>query len=98
MKRFIRNSVKEAFDNLPSGICFFDKNGILTLCNHQMYRVFFALTGKDLQSLAEMQELLSDDATAQSRQNQVFYKMTKPLGALLWKQSQHQIKRFIRKL
>ena len=72
MKRFIRNSVKEAFDNLPSGICFFDKNGILTLCNHQMYRLFFALTGKDLQSLAEMQELLSDDATAQSRQNQVF--------------------------
>ena len=72
MKWFIRNSVKEAFDNLPSGICFFDKNGILTLCNHQMYRLFFALTGKDLQSLAEMQELLSDDATAQSRQNQVF--------------------------
>ena len=72
MKRFIRNSVKEAFDNLPSGICFFDKNGILTLCNHQMYRLFFALTGKDLQSLAEMQELLSDDVTNQSRQNQVF--------------------------
>ena len=72
MKRFIRNSVKEAFDNLASGICFFNKNGILTLCNHQMYRVFFALTGKDLQSLAEMQELLSDDVTNQSRQNQVF--------------------------
>ena len=72
MKRFIRNSVKEAFDNLPSGICFFNKNGILTLCNHQMYRVFFALTGKDLQSLAELQELLSDGATCQSRENQVF--------------------------
>ena len=72
MKRFIRNSVKEAFDNLPSGICFFDKNGILTLCNYQMYRVFFALTGKDLQSLAEIQELLSDDVTNHSRQNQVF--------------------------
>ncbi len=72
MKRFIRNSVKEAFDNLPSGICFFDKNGILTLCNHQMYRLFFALMGKDLQSLVEMQELLSDDVTNQSRENQVF--------------------------
>ena len=68
MKRFIRNSVKEAFDNLPSGICFFNKNGILTLCNHQMYRVFFALTGKDLQSLSEFQELLNDN----SRENQVF--------------------------
>ncbi|MDO4562261.1 MAG: ATP-binding protein [Clostridia bacterium] len=71
MKRFIRNSVKEAFDNLPSGICFFDKNGILTLCNHQMYRLFFALTGKDLQSLSELQEFLNDN-TAKSRENQVF--------------------------
>ena len=72
MKRFIRNSVKEAFDNLPSGICFFDKNGILTLCNHQMYRVFFALTGKDLQSLSELQEFLNDNTATQSRENQVF--------------------------
>ena len=38
MKWFIRNSVKEAFDNLPSGICFFDKNGILTLCNEGYHR------------------------------------------------------------
>lgn len=72
MKRLIRNSVKEAFDNLPSGICFFNKNGILILCNHQMYRVFFALTGKDLQSLAEMKGFLNNDAAAQSRQNQIF--------------------------
>ena len=76
MKRFIRNSVKEAFDNLPSGICFFDKNGILTLCNHQMYRLFFALTGKDLQSLSELQEFLNDNTATQSRENQVFYSRT----------------------
>ena len=61
MNRFLNHSVKEALDNLPSGVCFFDKNGTVTLCNHQMYRVFFALTGRDLQSLPELQELLARD-------------------------------------
>ncbi len=59
MGRLKRNAVKEAFDNLPSGVCFFDKNGIVTLCNHQMHRLVFALTGRDLQSLPELQELLN---------------------------------------
>lgn len=59
MKRRMNHSVKEAFDHLPSGVCFFDKNGTVTLCNYQMYRVFFGLTGKDLQSLPELQELLA---------------------------------------
>ena len=59
MNRFWSHSVKEAFDHLPSGVCFFDKNGTVTLCNYQMYRVFFALTGMDLQSLPELQELLA---------------------------------------
>lgn len=59
MGRLKRNAVKEAFDNLPSGVCFFDKNGIVTLCNYQMHRLVFALTGRDLQSLPELQELLN---------------------------------------
>lgn len=58
MKRTIRNSVKEAFDNLPSGICFFDKNGVLTLCNRKMYSLILEFTGKDPQSLAELKELM----------------------------------------
>ncbi len=62
MNRFLNHSVKEAFDHLPSGVCFFDKNGTVTLCNYQMYRVFFALTGRDLQSLPELQELLARGA------------------------------------
>ena len=57
MTRFLNHSVKEAFDHLPSGVCFFNQNGTLTLCNHKMYQVFFDLTGKDLQSLPELQEL-----------------------------------------
>lgn len=58
MNRRWNRSVKEAFDHLPSGICFFDPNGIVTLCNYQMHRVCFALTGRDLQSLPELQAAL----------------------------------------
>ena len=36
MNRFWSHSVKEAFDHLPSGVCFFDKNGKVKLCNYQM--------------------------------------------------------------
>lgn len=72
MSRFKRNSVKEAFDNLPSGVCFFDRNGVLTLCNYQMYRLFFALTGRDLQSLTEMQEVLNADSENCRKENDIF--------------------------
>ena len=56
MKWTMKNSVKEAFDNLPSGICFFDQNGILTLCNRTMYRLLLEFAGQDPQSLAEVQK------------------------------------------
>ncbi len=59
MRRGLNHSVKEAFDHLPIGVCFFDKSGTVTLCNYQMHRVFFRLTGRDLQSLPELQELLA---------------------------------------
>ena len=72
MNRFLNHSVKEAFDHLPSGVCFFNKNGTLTLCNHQMYQVFFALTGKDLQSLPELQALLEGQADGCCRDTDVF--------------------------
>ena len=57
MKRTIRNSVKDVLDNLPSGICFFDKNGIPALRNRKMYSLILEFTGKDPQSLAELPEL-----------------------------------------
>ena len=72
MSRFKRNSVKEALDNLPSGVCFFDRNGVLTLCNYQMYRLFFALTGRDLQSLTEMQEVLNADSESCRKEKDIF--------------------------
>ena len=72
MSRLKRNAVKEAFDNLPSGVCFFDRNGMVTLCNYQMRRLVFALTGRDLQSLPELREMLNGDMTPAQRDNDIF--------------------------
>ena len=72
MNRLMNNAVKEAFDNLPSGVCFFDKNGTVTLCNHQMYRVFFALTGMDLKSLPELQDFLNSHGNESHRDHEFF--------------------------
>ena len=72
MSRFKRNAVKEAFDNLPSVICYFDKNGMVTLCNHQMHRLIFAMTGKDLQSLPELSESLKNGGSLFKRDNDIF--------------------------
>lgn len=33
------NSIKEGLDNLPSGICFFDKYGKVVLCNRKMHEL-----------------------------------------------------------
>ncbi|MGM9605056.1 MAG: PAS domain-containing protein [Faecousia sp.] len=49
-----RAAVKEGFDNLPSGICFADRNGTVILCNRQMHRLCYALLGMDLQHIPEL--------------------------------------------
>ena len=46
--RIGRNSIKESFDNLPSGVCFADKHGVIILCNRQMHRLCYLLLGTDL--------------------------------------------------
>lgn len=58
MNRGKRNMIKDAFDHLPSGVCFFDRNGVVTLCNHRMHWLAFALTGRDVQYLDEMLAVL----------------------------------------
>lgn len=67
-----RVAVKEAFDNLPSGICFFDKNGMVKLCNYQMHRLVYLLAGKDLQCLEEMREILEEGVSPEHRQHDIF--------------------------
>ena len=49
-----RGSIKEGFDDLPAAVCYFTPDGIIRLCNRQMFRVYRALSGRDLQSLKEL--------------------------------------------
>lgn len=58
-KRLSKSAIKGAFDNLPVGICFFDQNGISVLCNRQMHRLAFTMTGRDLQLCSELTEALA---------------------------------------
>lgn len=62
MKRLghLQSSIKEAVDNLPSGVCLFDKNGFVVLCNRTMYRLAFAITGRDLQTFSELENALQN--------------------------------------
>lgn len=55
-----RRSIKESFDDMPSAICFFNENGLPVLCNKLMYNLAYALTGRDLQSEAEISAALAD--------------------------------------
>lgn len=52
--------IKESFDNLPSGICFADRHGVIILCNHQMHRLCYQLMGSDLQHIFELRNALSN--------------------------------------
>lgn len=51
-----RSSIKEGFDDLPAAVCYFTPDGIIRLCNRQMFRVYRALSGRDLQSLEELRQ------------------------------------------
>ena len=55
-----RDSIKQALDILPSGICYFTPSGSVKLCNMQMHILFRTIAQSDLQTLAELQDALSD--------------------------------------
>lgn len=60
-KTINQTSIKEAFDNLPTGVCFFNEEGLLVLCNLAMYRFSFAVSGKDVQFITDLESCLADD-------------------------------------
>ena len=60
-KSINNTSIKEAFDNLPTGVCFFNQAGLPVLCNRTMHRFSFAVCGKDVQFITDLQDCLSDD-------------------------------------
>ena len=55
-----RDSIKQALDMLPSGICYFTPSGNVKLCNRQMHSLFHTIAQSDLQTLAELRDALSD--------------------------------------
>lgn len=52
------NAVQESLDNLPSGIVFFDRNGMPKLMNRKMYQICQDLAGRDIQNITELKEAL----------------------------------------
>ena len=54
-------SIKEAFDNLPAGVCFFNEAGLPVLCNLAMQRFSFAVCGKDVQFITDLEECKAED-------------------------------------
>ena len=53
-------SIKEAFDNLPTGVCFFNEDGLPVLCNRAMHRFSFAVSGRDVQFVADLEECFAE--------------------------------------
>lgn len=62
-KTINHTSIKEAFDNLPTGICFFNEAGLPVLCNLAMQRFSFAVCGKDVQFITDLEECFADTFT-----------------------------------
>ena len=60
-KTINNTSIKEAFDNLPTGVCFFNEAGLPVLCNHAMQRFSFAVCGKDVQFVTDLEGCLAAD-------------------------------------
>lgn len=60
-RRTIGNSsIKESFDNLPTGVCFFNEAGLPVLCNSAMYRFSFDVCGRDVQFITDLDDCLDD--------------------------------------
>ena len=60
-KTINQSSIKEAFDNLPTGVCFFNRAGLPVLCNLAMQRFSFAVCGRDVQFITDLEDCLSPD-------------------------------------
>ena len=53
------NAIQESLDNLPSGIVFFDGNGMPKQINRRMHQICMNLAGRDIQNITELEEALS---------------------------------------
>lgn len=53
-------SIKESFDGLPTGLCYFDKNGLVVLKNNLMESICLELTGKSLNIAMPFREKIKE--------------------------------------
>ena len=60
-KTINNTSIKESFDNLPTGVCFFNEMGLPVLCNHAMRRFSFDVCGKDIQFVNDIENCFKED-------------------------------------
>ncbi len=60
-KTMNNNSIQEAFDNLPAGVCFFNEAGLPVLCNRAMHRFSFAVAGKDVQFVTDLEDCFTGE-------------------------------------
>ena len=84
------NAVQESLDNLPSGIVFFDGNGMPKLMNRKMYQICQNLAGRDIQNITELKEALGHPL-----KENVFYDVDLKVYCLadgsVWKFSEKEI-------
>lgn len=73
--RITRFSIKEGFDNLPSGLCFADPNGIIILCNRRMHELAQIFLGADLQHIFELRKALETPASSIFRISPMTYRL-----------------------
>lgn len=60
-------SIKQAIDDLPTGVFFADSEGRIILCNHKMSELAITLIGRHPQVAREMEEALEHPAAGISR-------------------------------
>ena len=72
-KKISTLSVKQALDNLNSGICFADKRGKIILINYKMRNLIHSLVGIYPQMLEEIQSALTENAL-QIEENPILYR------------------------
>ena len=94
MKNFvkIKRSVKESYDNLPTGLCFAYASGVPILINHKMYQMSMFLTQMELQNIEAFWEFLSGGTLTNgvtrvySSDNQVVLKLKKESYTIFYRE------------
>lgn len=59
-------SIKESFDSLPTGVCFYYENGFVGLVNNKMNELALEITGKSILNGLEFMRQLCDGTISQS--------------------------------